>query len=86
VKGQRGCRTGQGELKATIYDPLFALNHTAAMIRARVSRLIRKTWNTSKREDRLLAHLRLYAHYHNQVVLQPTRKIAPVKISETTLA
>ena len=65
VKGRRGCGVGQGELKRGGYDPLFGLNHTAAMIRANVNRLFRKTWCTSKRRDRLEAHLELYIKYHN---------------------
>ena len=65
VKGRRGCVVGQGELKEGGFDPIFALNHTAAMIRANVSRLFRRTWNTSKRIDRLCAHLLIYADYHN---------------------
>jgi hypothetical protein len=61
--------TGQGELKKIGFDPLFALNHTAAMIRDRASRLVRKTWANTKRMDRLHAHLLVYAHFHNEVVL-----------------
>jgi hypothetical protein len=65
VKGQRGASTGQGELKRTVFDPLFALNHSAAMLRANVCRLIRKTWCTTKRPDRLEWHLELYIRQHN---------------------
>jgi len=61
---------GQGELKKIGFDPLFSLNHTAAMIRDGVSRLVRKTWGNSKRMDRLEDHLFVYAHYHNTVRLQ----------------
>lgn len=64
--GKRGSSTGQGELKKTRFDPLFSLNHTCAMLRANVNRLFRKTWCTTKRADRLDAHLALYAQYHNQ--------------------
>jgi hypothetical protein len=63
--GRRGCNTGQGELKKTRFDPLFALNHTAAMFRANVNRLIRKTWCTTKNRDRLRDHLTLYMAFHN---------------------
>jgi hypothetical protein len=63
--GKRGAATGQGELKKTRFDPLFSLNHTCAMLRANVNRLFRKTWCTTKRADRLYAHLVLYASYHN---------------------
>ena len=65
-EGKRGSLGGQGELKKVPFDPLFSLNHTCAMLRANVNRLIRKTWCTTKRADRLRAHLMLYAHYHNE--------------------
>jgi hypothetical protein len=65
-KGVRGCVAGQGELKRIGFDPLFALNHTAAMFRANVNRLFRKTWCTSKRIDRLSDHLTLYMAFHNR--------------------
>jgi hypothetical protein len=67
-KGRRGCIVGQGELKKIGFDPLFSLNHTAAMIRANVNRLARRTWCTTKRPDRLLAHLYIYAAFHNSVL------------------
>ena len=70
TKGIRGCVTGQGELKATAFDPLFALNHTAAMLRANMSRLFRRTWCTTKTLDGLRAHLWLYAHFHNFKLLR----------------
>jgi hypothetical protein len=69
VKGRRGCVVGEGELKEGGYDPLFSLNHTCAMFRSNVSRLLRRTWCTSKRKDRLEAHLELYVKYHNEVLL-----------------
>ena len=65
-EGRRPASTGQGEIKKGKFDPLFALNHTCAMFRANVSRLVRKTWVTTKRVDRLRAHLFIYADYHNQ--------------------
>ena len=67
-KGRRGCIVGQGELKKIGFDPLFDLNHTAAMLRANVNRLFRRTWCTTKKRDRLEAHLEIYAQYHNQVL------------------
>ena len=42
--GRRGCIVGQGELKKIGFDPLFSLNHTAAMLRANLNRLARRTW------------------------------------------
>jgi transposase-like protein len=57
---------GQGELKQIGKDPLFSLNHTAAMYRDTVGRLVRRTWGNSKRPDRLEDHLYIYAHFHNK--------------------
>ncbi|MEQ1722809.1 MAG: hypothetical protein ABL930_06505, partial [Pseudobdellovibrio sp.] len=55
----------QGELKKIGFDPLFSLNHTCAMMRAKVSRLIRRTWNTTKKPERLSEHLALAVLHHN---------------------
>lgn len=66
VLGGRSAVTGQGELKKLVFDPIFSLNHTCAMLRAHVSRLFRKTWCTTKRRDQLAAHIALYALEHNR--------------------
>ena len=42
------------------YDPLFAVNHAAAMIRDRIKRLVRRSWCTTKRVENLQLHLDLY--------------------------
>jgi transposase-like protein len=68
-KSRKGCATGQGELKKTGFDPLFSLNHTAAMKRDYCSRLLRRTWCTSKKMTSLLNHLYVCAHFHNTVML-----------------
>ena len=68
VKGARGCVTGQGELKALHFDPLFALNHTCAMLRANMNRLFRRTWCTTKNLQGLMDHLSIYVVYHNQIL------------------
>ncbi len=68
-KGGRGCVTGQGELKKQNFDPLFSINHTYAMLRANVNRLIRRTWSTTKDPQRLKDHLDLYLSFHNRVLL-----------------
>jgi transposase-like protein len=68
-KGGRGCVVGQGELKKLYHDPLFALNHTCAMLRANINRLIRKTWCTTKDPEMLKHHLNVYMHYHNTQIL-----------------
>jgi transposase-like protein len=64
-KGQRGSVVGQGELKKVRFDPLFSLNHTCAMLRANINRLIRKTWCTTKLPQRLSDHIAIYMQFHN---------------------
>lgn len=65
-KGRRGSLVGQGELKKIGFDPLFSLNHTAAVLRARTCRLIRRTWCTTKKPECLDLHLALVCLHHNQ--------------------
>lgn len=72
-KGKRGCIVGQGELKATGFDPLFSFNHTAAMLRANINRLFRRTWNTTKKQERLSYHIAIYIFYHNLRLISPTQ-------------
>jgi transposase-like protein len=67
-KGRRGCVVGQGELKSGGFDPLFAFNHTAAMLRANISRLVRRTWSTTKKKERLADHIAIYVNFHNQIL------------------
>ena len=69
VKGRKARQNGQGELKVGGWDPLFSLNHTCAMLRANVNRLIRKSWCTSKRIDRLFDHILIYVCYHNEFLI-----------------
>lgn len=68
-KGRRGCVVGQGELKATGKDPLFSLNHSFAMLRANINRLFRRTWNTTKKPERLALHLSMYCLFHNKFLI-----------------
>ena len=67
-KSIRSAIAGQGELKKAKYDPLFKINHTFAMLRANVNRLIRRTWNTTKDLQALKEHLILYMAFHNEVL------------------
>ena len=66
TKGNRSSIVGQGELKKIGFDPLFALNHTCAMIRANINRLVRRTWCTTKKIECLADHLALYMDFHNR--------------------
>ena len=68
-KGRRGCVVGQGELKAGGFDPLFSLNHTCAMLRYQISRLVRKTWVTTKKPENLQKHINIYINYHNKKLI-----------------
>jgi hypothetical protein len=74
IRSRRACKTGQGELRTNGFDPFFSLNHTCATLRADNSRLIRRTWNTTKRIPRLEAHLILCAVGHNQRILNKLRR------------
>lgn len=73
-KGGRGCIAGQGELKKLKFDPLFILNHSCAILRANINRLIRRTWCTTKRPRCLQMHLEIFIEYYNSTYL---RKIKP---------
>jgi hypothetical protein len=73
--GREARSSGLGELKRGSNDPLFWLNHTCAMLRANISRLVRKTWSTTKKPERLALHLAIYVYYHNRVLL-PRRRLA----------
>jgi len=69
-KGRKSSLSGQGELKKGGFDPIFSLNHTCAVLRYRTSRLIRKTWNTTKKKERLSLHLALVILHHNLSLLE----------------
>ena len=67
---ERGCVVGQGELKKVNFDPLFIVNHTCAMMRANINRLIRKTWCTTKDPLKLKDHLDVFIYFYNQTLLK----------------
>jgi hypothetical protein len=74
-KGRKGCVVGQGELKSGGFDPIFSFNHTAAMLRANINRLFRRTWNTTKNPKYLSYHIAIYIFYHNLRLIDPTNNI-----------
>lgn len=59
-----------GELRQGGFDPLFTINHTAAMLRDNVKSLSRKTWCTAKKMGGLRDVLTLYAYYHNRYLIR----------------
>jgi len=71
-KGAKGSIVGQGELKKIKRDPLFMINHTCAMLRANINRLIRKTWCTTKDPKMLQKHLDIYVNFHNTILVKPS--------------
>jgi transposase-like protein len=73
-KSETSTIAGQGELKRVYFDPLFKINHTLAMLRANINRLMRRTWCTTKDPIRLSDHLELFIYYYNQIYL---KKLAP---------
>jgi transposase-like protein/IS1 family transposase len=64
-KGGRACIAGQGELKKISRDPLFAINHTFAMMRDNLSRLVRRSWCVTQEIPMLEHHLHIYMKFHN---------------------
>ena len=68
-KGGRSAVYGQGELKKLEFDPLFSINHTYAMFRGNINRLIRKSWCTTKIPEKLQQHLEMYMWFHNHFLI-----------------
>jgi hypothetical protein len=48
-------------------NPLFPINHTLAMLRDGISRLVRRTWAASKLKERLEKHAWIWAVWRNYV-------------------
>jgi hypothetical protein len=67
-KGAKSASTGQGELKKGGFDPLYSINHTFAMMRYGINRLVRRTWCTTKCLKALENHIAIYVDFHNQVL------------------
>ena len=60
-------RTTSGELARGCWNPLFAINHTEAMLRDLAGRLRRESWLVSKRRRYLDLGLQLHMAYRNYV-------------------
>lgn len=59
-------RVSSSETRNTL-NPLFPINHSLAMLRDHVSRLVRRSWCASKSRERLDHHLWIYAAWRNYV-------------------
>ena len=73
-ESERAHVAGQGELKKVNFDPLFTINHTCAMFRANINRLIRKTWCTTKDPARLQDHIDTFIYFYNHYLLKDVVK------------
>ncbi len=51
----------------TFLNPLFLVNHTFAMLRDGLGRLVRRNWGASKEREKLEWHLWLYIGWRNYV-------------------
>ena len=54
-------------LRRDYANPLFPINHTLAMMRDGISRLVRRTWAASKLREKLERHLWIYIAWRNYV-------------------
>ena len=64
-KSNKGCVAGQGEMKKTKNDPIFYINHTFAMLRDNINRLVRRSWCVTQDIKMLQHHLEIYIKFHN---------------------
>jgi transposase-like protein len=60
-------------------NPLFPINHTLAMMRDGISRLVRRTWAASKLRERLELHAWIWATWRNYVrgITNKARRVTP---------
>ena len=58
-------RVLSSRMKAFKRDPLFTVNHTLALLRDGISRLVRRTWAAAKSRHRLRDHLWIWIVYRN---------------------
>jgi hypothetical protein len=65
--GRADHETYSSRLARNRRNPLFQINHTLAMLRDGVSRLVRRTWAASKKRERLERHLWIWIAWRNYV-------------------
>ena len=75
-EGAKKKERGQGEMinHAREFDPLYWINHTFAMLRYKISRLVRKTWCNTKKQLNLEAHLEIVMCFLNDKILKKNNK------------
>ena len=67
LQGRVAHRPHSGRGRRDYGHPLFPINHTLALLRDGVSRLVRRTWAASKKALRLQRHLWIWACWRNYV-------------------
>jgi transposase-like protein len=55
------------KVQRALWNPLFVVNHTLAMLRDGLSRLVRRNWGASKKREKLERHLWIYIAWRNYV-------------------
>jgi transposase-like protein len=70
--------TTNSKVQRMCWNPLFVVNHTLAMLRDGVSRLVRRNWGASKKRENLELHLWIYVAWRNYV-----RPITNARLLET---
>ena len=66
--GRLGSHVRESSKRARDYgNVLFPINHTLAMMRDGISRLVRRSWAASKKRSRLELHLWIWAVYRNYI-------------------
>jgi hypothetical protein len=65
--GRLGHQRTHSKQPRTIRNPLFLVNHTFAMLRDGLGRLVRRNWGATKEREKLEWHLWLYIGWRNYV-------------------
>jgi transposase-like protein len=55
------------KVQRNYWNPLFVVNHTLAMMRDGLSRLVRRNWGASKKREKLERHLWIWVAWRNYV-------------------
>ncbi|MBL8857413.1 MAG: hypothetical protein JNL28_02765 [Planctomycetes bacterium] len=63
-----------GRAARTVSNPLWPINHTLAMLRDGLSRLVRRSWGVSKERDWLARHAWIWIAYRNYIRAFTNRK------------
>ena len=66
-KGKYMHRKHSGKLARTVRNPLWPINHTLAMLRDGLSRLVQRTWGVSKERAWLAHHAWVWIAYRNYI-------------------